>query len=225
MARRGLIVLAALVALLGACGGGSSSNGEAGKTPKQILADARRAARDAGSFRVKGTIDDAGQAIRLDLHVGRDGGTGSMTVQGSKIDVIRIGDTVYLRTGSAFYEKVGAGKSVGQLLAGKWLKAPATSASFRDLARLTDVDRFMTLALDPGGTVTKGDETTVDGQKTIELKSSKGGSLFVATTGKPYPVQLHGGDTTTGKVVFSDWGAKVDAKAPKGAVDLSALGG
>ena len=225
MTRRPVIALALAAMLLAGCGGGSGSNGEADKTAAEILADAKQAARDAGSVSVTGTVKDQGTAIGLDLRIGEGGGTGSMTVDGTKVDIVRIGKVVYLRAGADFYQRVGAGAAAGQLLAGKWLKVSATQQDFKDIAQLTDIGEFVDQALKPEGTLSKGEETTVDGKKAIELKDSKGGSLFVATTGTPYPLEFEGGSTTSGKVVFADWGEKVDLTAPKNPIDLQKLGG
>jgi hypothetical protein len=212
-----------LTGALAACGG-SSSNGEADKTPTEILTDGKKAALDAGSVHVSGSITDQGTTIGVDLRIGKDAGAGTMTLRGSKIDLVRVGDTVYIRAPASFYTSLGAGQGVGQLLDGKWLKASATSKEFADLAQLTAIGAFTKQALKPDGTVTKGSETTVDGQKVIELKSSKGGSLYVATTGKPYPVELKGSGTSKGTITFSDWGASVKAQAPAKSIDLSQLG-
>ena len=221
----GPAVLLLVTGTLAACGGGSSSNGVADKTPTQILTEAKQAARDAGSVHVSGSITDQGTTIGVDLHIGKTAGAGSITLHGSKIDLVRAGDTVYIRAPASFYTSLGAGAAAGQLLDGKWLKASAKSKEFSDLAQLTALDAFTAQALKPDGTVSKGDETTVDGQKVIQLKSSKGGSLFVATTGKPYPVQLEGSGTSKGTITFSDWGSSVKADAPAKSIDLAKLGG
>jgi hypothetical protein len=73
-----ILPLVATAAVLAGCGGGgSSSNGEASKSATAILADAKQAARDAGSARVTGTIHDSGQTIGLDLKITGQGGGGS----------------------------------------------------------------------------------------------------------------------------------------------------
>jgi hypothetical protein len=60
----------------------------------------------------------------------------------------------------------------------------------------------------------------------IELRSSAGGSLYVATTGEPYPVEIaQGSGTSTGAVHFDDWNEPVDIVAPKNAVDIAKLKG
>ncbi len=147
-----------------------------------------------------------------------------MTIRGSKVDVIRAGNTAYIRAGADFYKQVGAGSAAGRLLAGKWLKVPSSNPDFSPLVELTDLNAFVTQALKPEGTVAKGDETTVDGQKAIELKSSQGGSLFIATTGKPYPVEFLGHGASSGKVTLTDWDEAKAPSAPKDAIDISALG-
>lgn len=223
MGRRLPLALVLLAATLAGCGG-SGSSGEASKTVSAILADARQAALSAGSVRVSGTIHDSGQTIGLDLNVAEGGGGGTMTIRGSKVDVIRVGNDAYIRADADFYRQVGAGSAAGQLLAGKWLKAPTTTPDFRQLLLLTDLHTFVSQALKPDGNVTKGNEKTVDGQKAIELKSSKGGSLFVATSGKPYPIEFVGAGTSSGTLTLSDWGSAKAPSAPKNAIDISALG-
>jgi hypothetical protein len=120
---------------------------------------------------------------------------------------------------------VGAGQAAGQLLDGRWLKAPASTAQFRDLASLTDLNQFVAQALKPEGKVSKGAETTIDGQKAIELKDSQGGgSLYVATTGKPYPIEFKGVGSSSGTLTLSDWGSVTAPKAPADAIDIASLG-
>lgn len=218
-----LVLLLLPAAALGGCGG-SGSNGEASKSASAILADARQAALAADSVRISGTIHDAGQTIALDLSLTNGDGGGTMTIQGSKVGVIRAGNTAYIRAGADFYSKVGAGAAAGQLLAGKWLKLPTSTPNFAQLIELTDLHAFVAQALNAPGTVTKGAEKTVDGQKAIELKSSKGGSLFVATSGKPYPVEFVGSGTSSGTVTLSDWGTTKAPSAPKNSIDINALG-
>ncbi|HZS23749.1 MAG TPA: hypothetical protein VFA30_02065 [Gaiellaceae bacterium] len=219
-----LLLLAVTTAALAGCGGGSSSNGEASKSPAQILADAKQAAHDAGSVRISGTIHDSGQTIGVDLSLTSAASGGSLTLHGSKVDIVRVGRTVYIRGGAAFYKSVGAG-TAGSLLAGKWLKAPTTAQDFSSLAALTQLDAFLTQVLKPSGKISKGGESTVDGQKTIQLKDGQGGSLFVATTGKPYPVELSGSSGRQGELKLTDWGAATAPTAPKHAIDISKLGG
>jgi hypothetical protein len=55
---------------------------------------------------------------------------------------------------------------------------------------------------------------------------TRGGILYVAATGTPYPVAIVRSQTANnGAVVFDDWNAPIGVTAPKNAVDLSKLSG
>jgi len=222
MGRRLPLAALALAALVAGCGGGGAkSNGEESKSPSQILADAKKAAEGASSVHVHGSITESGTPLGIDLTIaGSKGGKGSLTVQGSKVDIVRVGDTAYIRGSEAFYKQV-AGTAAAQLLKGKWLKGSATKGNFASLADLTDMNMLFEQALKPEGTLSKGEESTVDGHKVVGVKDSEGGVLWVATEGEPYPIEISrpSGDSK-GAVHFDEWNAKVDLEAPKGAVDL-----
>ena len=49
------------------------------------------------------------------------------------------------------------------------------------------------------------------------------GTLYVASTGKPYMIAVHGGDTQSGTVTFSQYGTAKVPSPPSGAIDLSQL--
>jgi len=220
-------VLLGAAVLLAACGG-SSSNGEASKAPAQIVKDAQSAATAAGAVHVSGTVTTGGTSVGVDLHlVGDNHAKGHLTVSGFGIDVVRVGDTVYIRGSKAFYTKF-AGATAAALLNGKWLSGAATTGSFASFEQLTDMKTFFSGMLGSHGTLAKGKEATVAGQKAIAIDdTTKGGTLYVATTGKPYPVELTktGSTSDKGTVTFTDWDKTTTVTAPKGAVDLSALGG
>ena len=218
-----------LLALLGAgCGGGggSTSNGEAGKTAKEIVADAKAAAKKAGSVHFHGSIVESGTPLKVDIRIdGTKAGGGSITIQGSKVEIVRMGSQAYLKGSPAFYQQI-AGPTAAALLKGKWLKGSATSGDLASLADLTDINKLFDAALKPSGTLTKGKERTVDGQKVIGINSSDGGTLYVATTGEPYPIEItQASGSSTGTLHFDEWNRPVDVKAPTDAVDISKLNG
>ena len=225
MSRRLPIGLVSVALLAAGCGGGGSkSNGEADKTAKEIVADAKAAAKKASSVHYSGSIAQSGTPLKVDIRIdGTKGGAGSITIQGAPVEIVRVGNEAYLKGSAAFYKQI-AGTAAAQLLNGKWLKGSATSGELAALAELTDINQLFEAALNPDGTITKGKETTVDGQKVIAIQSSEGGTLYVATTGEPYPVEIKqaSGDST-GAVHFDAWNEKVDVTAPKDAVDVSKL--
>jgi len=53
--------------------------------------------------------------------------------------------------------------------------------------------------------------------------TSRNGSLFVASTGEPYPIEIVKRGSETGHITFTDWHQPVSLSAPSGAIDLSQL--
>jgi hypothetical protein len=220
-------LVAAVVLLAGCGGGGSSSNGIAAKTPNQILAAAEAAAIKAQGVHVAGRIAQNGTPLTLNIHlVAGKGGKGHMSENGTGFDIIRIGDKAYVRGSNAFYTRFAGAKSA-KLLEGKWLVSSANSGKFAPLTPLTDQVKFFKGSLSAHGKLTKGAATTVNGQKVIGLTDGRGGgTLYVATTGQPYPIQLVSpGNGAEGKITFDQWGTTVTIAAPKSAIDISKLTG
>jgi len=218
-------VLAIVAVLLGGCGGSSSSsNGIASKTPTEILSAATAAAEHASSVHVSGSITSAGSPITLDLELVKGkGGRGQISEGGLSFNLILLDDTAYISGSPAFYSHFG-GSAAAQLLEGKWLKAPASSGTFSSLGSLTDLNQLLNTALSDHGALAKGPTTTINGQPVLSVTdASHDGTLYVATTGKPYPIEISKSGATGGKISFGSWNAPVTLAAPKDAIDLSAL--
>jgi hypothetical protein len=223
MARRLAFALLVVLAVAGCGGGGTTSNGEAKKTAEQVVADAQKAAVGATIVHVVGRGTDNGSPLKIDLWVGNAEGKGHLEESGLGFDIVRVGDVVYIKGGSAFLKKF-AGAGAAALLHDKWLKGPATTGQLASLASLTDKKQFFQGVLGQHGKVENKGETDYHGTKAVEIRdTTQGGSLFVAATGTPYPVALQGGKQQ-GDITFADWDAGETIAAPKGAVDLSSLG-
>ncbi len=64
----------------------------------------------------------------------------------------------------------------------------------------------------------------LEGQKAIGLDdTTKGGTLYVATTGVPFPLEITKTGKESGKVVLDRWNKAVTLSAPPGAIDISTL--
>ena len=117
------------------------------------------------------------------------------------------------------------------MLTGKWLKTPLTDKRFTGLSTLTDLDEAAKGILGPDGTITKGTETTVNGVPCVGLVSpgKDGGTLWVATTGQPYPVRIEpsAGSGERGALDFTGYGEPVTVDPPPAdqVVDVSLLPG
>jgi hypothetical protein len=218
-----------LVALgLCACGSSSSSsssssgNGVAAKSPDAILSAATTAIEAASSAHVAGNVANAGTSISLDLSlVSGKGARGTMSENGLSFQLVDLGGSVYINASDAFWRRFG-GNAAAQVFHGKWLKAPADRGSFASLAGLTNLHQLFNALLTSHGALSKGATTTVDGQPVIGLQDkTKGGTLYVATTGKPYPVEVLKSGTNGGHLVFDHINQSVPLSAPANAIDIS----
>jgi hypothetical protein len=222
-ARIGLVCAA--VALLAGCGGGAKGNGEAGKTAAQIVADTEAAARSASAVHISGSGKTGSGPIALDLYlVAGKGGRGHLSVGGFSFDIVRIGDKAYVRAGPSFWRHLGAGVA-GALLEGRWLEGSAVKGDLAAFAPLTDVAKLFSTILGNHGMLEKGTSATVAGRSAIGVidRGQAGGTLYVATTGKPYPLELASPKGKRGAISFDHWDEPVALVPPKNAVDLAKL--
>jgi hypothetical protein len=211
--------------ILSGCGSSkSSSNGVVSKSANQIVQEAQTAAEAAKSVRLSGSIRSPNLSIRLDLQLlAGKGATGRMSENGLPFQLTRIGSDVYIKGSEAFYSHF-AGAEAAKLLKGKWLKMPATSPDFESIVSFTDLGKFFSGVLSSHGKLAKGKTTTIAGQKVIALKDmTKGGTLYVATTGKPYPIELSSPGGSSGAITFDRWNESVKLSTPANAVDVSKL--
>ena len=221
------VVLTAV--FLAGCSGHEKSakpNGEASKPATRVLADARAAATGARSVHVSGSIVSNGTPITLDLDMARGkGAKGSMSTSGLRFDLVRIGDTAYIRGSDEFYKHF-AGAGIAQLIHDKWIKASIVQGRFRPLEPLTSIGLlFAQVGANHGKLVNDG-KTTYKGRQVVVIRDTSDSSkLYVAATGKPYPVAIAGGKKNqSGTIAFGDWNEPVSLSAPNDAIDISRLG-
>lgn len=217
----------ALAGSIAGCGGSSSNggtdNGVAAKSPDAIVNAATNAANTVKTVHVAGALRSGGSPITLDLTlVAGKGGGGQMTQNGLSFKLINLNQTVYINGSDAFWRHIG-GSSAAQLFHGKWLRASA-NGQFSGIASLTSVQTLFNQLLSNHGKLAKGPTTTVAGRKVVAVNdTTKGGTLYVATTGQPYPVQVSKGGSDGGRVVFDRYNQPASLTAPPNAIDVSKL--
>ncbi|MFC9676018.1 hypothetical protein [Streptomyces sp. NPDC056949] len=232
---------------LTACGpGGAAGAGDKPKAPfadlsgPQITNKAMKATRGATSLTIKGDAADGdGGQIALDVALDKKGEcAGSMGMNGQgKVDLIKTGPTVYLKSDEAFLRAQSKGESkadtdaVVKMLAGRWMKSKADSPDAKDMADFCDLDSMLAEFKSNDTLARKGRATTVDGTPAFTVTETDGKdefTLYVATEGKPYVLKLV---TKSAKepasLTFSDYDKPVEAAPPadKDIVDLDKLGG
>jgi hypothetical protein len=205
--------------------GGAASNGITSKSADQILSTAITAAEAAKSVHVSGAIKSGGQSVGLDLSIVQGkGASGTISEGSASFKLVDVGGNFYMQPDQAFLLKFAHTKAAADLFKGKWLKGSSTDANFASFGELTSIKTLMGSLTQAHGTLTKGSTSTLAGQSVIALNSSKGGTMYVATTGTPYPLQVSknsGGQS--GKVTFSDYNKAFVITAPANSINIDQL--
>ncbi len=204
-----------------------TDNGVAALDPKAIVDKAVGALGSAKSFTLKGDITTDSQKIGLDVKVSGSDVLGTMTLDGARVELLRVGGQMFIRPDEKFWtQTVGdAGATMVQLMGDKWAKLSSKDADFQEFFQIAEPAEL----LKPEGTLSKGATKTVNGVEAIGIveAGADGGTLYVATTGEPYPVLVEG-PAGQGQLAFGDFGATFDdIKAPAAAdvIDLDKLMG
>ena len=208
----GVVVLAASVLVISACGSSTSDNGEAKKKGPQVSKDAAAALKAAGSAHFKGTETDGSTTATIDLQLIPDAGIGTITQSGTTINLINSGGSSYVKAPAAFYTAQGASAANAATVADKWVKLPATETSF---AEFTLNALSADLAKPSSGSTIEDAVTTgkFDNQSVVILKQTDGSQLFIAADGPAYAqagLCGHRKSTST----FTDFGKKVTIQLP-----------
>ena len=225
--------LAVFALLLVGCGGkkSASSNGEASKSAAQITADAKSAIAGATSVHVTGDGTAGGAKLARDLiyETGKNSGSsGHVSVSGLGFDIIRVNGKSYFK-GAANFLLHFTSKDAAQLMAGKWFYVAGTWSyvadiviGFSSLAALTNPTALTDAIFSTAGSVSKGAETTIDGQPAIAIVAKNDDATpYVATTGPAYPLEIKPGGG--GAIKFDDWNRPVSLTAPKNPIDYAKL--
>jgi hypothetical protein len=202
-----------------------ADNGVSALTAEQILTRAKTALGAADSVHIAGSGTDEGSAIELDMRYGKDGAVGTMTLDGDVLNLLRVGDDVYLKGSRSFWTTY-ANAAVAKLMGVKYVKTSVGDDRFTDIASFTDLSESADGFLEPDGTITKSGKRTIAGQPAIGLVSrdETDGILYVATTGRPYPLSI---EAKGNNLTFTGYGEPVTVRAPAAAqiVDADTLPG
>jgi hypothetical protein len=197
------VTLAAL-ALAGCSGAGTPAapattttppapdNGISAMAPADILTKSLAAVTAAGSVHLTGQVD----TDMVDVLA--SGGNLQLTSTGSdgNLEARLIGTDLYYKGDATFYKMLfpaPQGDQMATTRAGKWVKSSTAKdpqiSNVVSLLTPANIVQVLVLAATP----TKGATSQINGQPVIELKIASpagNGSLFIATTGAPVPVQV-----------------------------------
>lgn len=223
MRRRTAAGLLAGVALV-AAGCGSSGNGVASKSPTDILQTALAAMKSAQSVTIDGTITSGSDVVTVDAAILSNGDfDGTIGENGKSAKLVKVGATDYLNGDLAFWTGNGLASAEASKVASRWVAIPDSQMGF---GKTFSLDSLANSFQQNAGKISAGTTGTVDGQAAVSIVSSQGGTLWVATTGTAYPIQLSStkkGDA--GNISFSGWNQASTPGVPAGAETITQLVG
>ncbi len=228
-ATAGLVTAAALMSACGAGVVAPVSNGLVHKSSQQIIDAALGAMASAKSTRLSGSVASPTQHLTIDLSMFKNGDTdGTFGLTSAPGHLVIIGKDIYFKGTAAFWEALVSGEgstmpqAVADNLAGKWVLLPAGANKSFDTLTLA---YFVNSVRTSSAKLVKAGTSTVDGQKTVGVKGSEEGLIWVSATGTPYPVQATQSTSSgsTEKLTFSDWNQGTPPTTPKGAEPYASL--
>ncbi|MFI0480414.1 hypothetical protein [Actinomadura sp. 9N215] len=187
-------------------------NGVGKLAPAAVLSRARKATASARSLRMRADFEDGGQRFKLDFrYAGKTKATGWFAQGAQRVQITRIGKTVYFSGNDAFWTSIG-GKGIAQVFSGKHVKSSLKNPDFKELAIFTDRSSLLTEAVNSLSGWKKGKAGRIGSIPTAVLTSSTGDKLHVAAQGLPYVLLLEGGPEN--RIEYSGYGEPVNVQAP-----------
>jgi hypothetical protein len=218
-----LSTLALAIALvLSSCA--APANGIATKSAPAIVDAAGAALVSAHTFEIQATSGGSGSPASVTFKIeGQNVGEGRFVTSSLSFQAEELHGTDYFRS-QTLWSQVG-GPTLQGALGNRWVYISASSSTATELTAvfgtLTSPPNLAKQLTKDAQTSVRGKLGTVDGEPVISISEPKAGTIYVATTGKPYPLRWEQG--SVGRVVFSNFGAHFHIVAPKDAVNLAPI--
>jgi len=185
-------------------------NGVETMEPQQILDRANKAALSARSVRIVGSSPQAS----LDLVATKGASEGTRSAGDTTLKTRAVDGVIYIKADEAYWTQAFNAKKAKKI-GDKWVAGELSNpklASFKQTSTLRPLVKQF-LQLDESAQV--GDVGAAQNQPAVPITASIG-TLWVATTGKPYPLLLTSSpdQPEASQIDFTDWDKKVVIKAP-----------
>jgi hypothetical protein len=202
----------------------ATPNGVEQLDAQQILQRAQTAAKAAESVKVSAQTQEEAGAMSFEITMAKTGAQGTVTNAQGSLELIATEDTIFIKGDEKFNQAYG-GQGGAALLQGKWLSIPSDNPQAQPFQGLVSLETFFQGLLTPETTPTKVTPKDVNGVRCVGLQTDSG-TLWVATTGEPYPMAIEPPSGQQGNVTMTDWNAPVTISAPPQdqVVDITKLG-
>jgi hypothetical protein len=177
-----------------------------GQSPEKIKAEMISVARSATSVRIKTSLKERGETVDMDAVI--SGCQGKIRIASSRKgteQIIRNGDDLYISGDKKAWVVSGKTTVQASALVGKWVKLTVKDpghAYARDLTWATSWADSLTRFKPTKRLI----DSTIGTTKAVGLYGAggEGGKLYLAATGKPFPLSMVSNDGSV-QVSFSHW--------------------
>ncbi|HST85134.1 MAG TPA: hypothetical protein VLL08_25570 [Kineosporiaceae bacterium] len=199
-----------------------------GLSALQIWRKTKKDAKQAKSVHLTGSFIEDNDRIQIDLKLNdTNRGIGTISLNGEKIFVRRLGKVLYFKANRKFWDSVDPAAT--NLFGNRWLKTKNQSGDMAEFFQLVDMDSFISDSLKLSAAdrkkLKRGAGTPVAGQETVALKSAAKafGVLYVAANGPTLPLDLVLPADKRQFMKFRGWNDPVTVTAPKSPIDMDKL--
>src|SRR4051794_23086886 len=178
----------------------------AAASPALIKKAALAAAGTASTVHVAGVLLDGTEELGLNVSITTTGATGTLTDEDGAMVVRRVGAKVWIQPNPEEATALGLPASLVQ---GKWVVVPTTQPLYKQIITYTSLPCWAG-SINGLNPTKKAKGPVYAGIPSVALiqPGPKGGSLYVAVKGQPFPRAYVSADKKT-RVAFSAWNATV----------------
>jgi hypothetical protein len=225
-------VVAAVLLVAGCSGGGSGTATTGGSSPASAPASAgappdtatlrqqvKSAMGKATSVHVLAVVSQGGSKVSVNMSMTRAGEmSGTMSADGTPVNMLVTHGHTYLKVSSGLLKSQHLPAAACALVCGKYLKMPSGQAK----GMLNGLDMSSLLGRVSVPELSYVRTVTVNGQPAWQMRSSDGGTIYVAAQGPPYPLRATKGPS---RIDLTQWNAVTIPPPPPASqtVDISQL--
>jgi hypothetical protein len=178
--------------------------------PKQILNQARKAALASRSV----TMIGKSPAASLNLVVTQDASDGRRSSGSTTLKTRVVDEVIYVKADKTYWTDAFNAKKAKRI-GTKWVAGDLTNPKLKSFRQTSTMKPLMQQFLVLNGKGEVGEVGVAAGQPAVPI-ISQAGTTWVATTGKPYVLQITSAPETgeDANVDFTRWNKKVVIKAP-----------
>jgi hypothetical protein len=146
---------------------GDDGEGLTSLSADEIFEKTKAAVAAAKSVHATGDTIDSGTTVKLDLQVSETGSTGTLTAEGTTIEMLFAGGAFFIQADKESWTALTGNAAAGEVLEGRYVKVPTTAHELADLRGFVDWDMFVKEAITKDGLTTKGKTKSINGDEAI----------------------------------------------------------